>query len=126
MSAQSDATSSTRDTALLWLAVAILAASITGFYWFESDFNVLVRVLAMLAGGAVAVLVALQSRPGHAAWAVVRESRTEVRKVVWPTRKETTQTTAIILIVVLILGMILWGVDSLLLLGLQVLTGRGA
>jgi len=125
MSAHTEAANTTRDTALLWLAVAIIAASITGFYWFEGQFNVLIRVVGMLAGGAVAILVALQSMPGKAAWSVVRESRTEVRKVVWPTRKETLQTTAIILIVVLILGVILWGVDSLLLLALELLTGRG-
>lgn len=126
MSGQNEAASSARDTALLWLAVAIIAASITGFYWFEGQFNVLIRVVGMLAGGAVAILVALQSAPGRTAWSVIRESRTEVRKVVWPTRKETVQTTAIILIVVLILGMVLWGVDSLLLLALEVLTGRGS
>ncbi|MGB1557592.1 MAG: preprotein translocase subunit SecE [Oceanococcaceae bacterium] len=125
MSAHTETATSFRDTALLWAAVAILAASITGFYWFEGQFNALIRVLGMLAGGAVAILVALQSQPGKSAWLVVRESRTEVRKVVWPTRKETAQTTAIILIVVLILGMILWGVDSLLLMALQALTGRG-
>lgn len=125
MSAHTEAASPARDTALLWLAVGIIAASITGFYWFEGQFNVLIRVVGMLAGGAVAILVALASAPGKAAWAVVRDSRTEVRKVVWPTRKETMQTTAIILIVVLILGMLLWGVDSLLLLSLELLTGRG-
>ncbi len=125
MSAHTEAASTARDTALLWLAVGIIAASITGFYWFEGQFNVLIRVIGMLAGGAIAILVALQSVPGKAAWAVVRDSRTEVRKVVWPTRKETMQTTAIILIVVLILGVLLWGVDSLLLLALELLTGRG-
>lgn len=125
MSAHSEAASSARDTALLWLAVAIIVASITGFYWFEGQFNALIRVVGMLAGGAVAVLVALQSAPGKSAWLVVRDSRTEVRKVVWPTRKETVQTTAIILIAVLLLGVLLWGVDSLLLLALEALTGRG-
>ncbi len=125
MSAQTETTGSALDTVLLWAAVAILAASIFGFYYFEPQFNALVRVAGMLVGGALAVVVALQSVPGKAAWVVVRESRSELRKVVWPTRPETIQTTAIILIVVLILGMLLWGIDSLLLLGLEVLTGRG-
>lgn len=125
MSAQTETTGSALDTVLLWAAVAILAASIFGFYYFEPQFNALVRVAGMLVGGALAVVVALQSVPGKAAWVVVRESRTELRKVVWPTRPETVQTTAIILIVVLVLGMLLWGIDSLLLLGLEALTGRG-
>lgn len=125
MSAQTETTGSALDTVLLWAAVAILAASIFGFYYFEPQFNALVRVAGMLVGGALAVVVALQSVPGKAAWVVVRESRTELRKVVWPTRPETIQTTAIIMIVVLVLGMLLWGVDSLLLLALEALTGRG-
>ncbi len=125
MSAQTETTGSALDTVLLWSAVAILAASIFGFYYFEPQFNALIRVLGMLGGGVVAVLVALQSQPGKAAWAVARDSRTELRKVVWPTRPETIQTTAIIIIVVLILGVVLWGVDSLLLLSLETLTGRG-
>ena len=125
MSAQTETTGSALDTVLLWAAVAILAASIFDFYYFEPQFNALVRVAGILVGGALAVVVALQSVPGKAAWVVVRESRTELRKVVWPTRPETIQTTAIILIVVLILGMLLWGIDSLLLLGLEALTGRG-
>ncbi len=125
MSAQTETTGSALDTVLLWAAVAILAASIFGFYYFEPQFNALVRVAGMLVGGALAVVVALQSVPGKAAWVVVRESRTELRKVVWPTRPETIQTTAIIMIVVLVLGMLLWGIDSLLLLALEALTGRG-
>ena len=125
MSAQTETSGSALDTALLWGAVAILAASIFGFYYFEQQFNALIRVAGMLAGVVAAVVVALQSVPGKAAWLVVRESRTELRKVVWPTRPETVQTTAIILIVVLILGAVLWGVDSLLLLALEALTGRG-
>ena len=111
---------------MLWAAVAILAASIFGFYHFEPQFNALIRVLGMLAGGALAIVVALQSQPGKMAWLVVRDSRTELRKVVWPGRPETIQTTAIIIIVVLILGVMLWGVDSLLLMTLEALTGRGS
>ena len=126
MSAQSEATGSALDTVFLWVAVAIVAGSIFGFYYFEPQFNALVRVAGMLAGIGLALLVALQSLVGKAAWAVVRDSRNELRKVVWPTRPETLQTTAIILVVVLILGIMLWGVDSLLLLALEFLTGRGS
>ncbi|MGJ8669230.1 MAG: preprotein translocase subunit SecE [Oceanococcus sp.] len=126
MSAQTETTGSALDTALLWGAVAILAASIFGFYYFEPQFNALIRVAGMLAGVALAVLVVLQSVPGKAAWVVIRDSRTELRKVVWPTRPETVQMTAIILVVVLIIGVLLWGVDTLLLLALEALTGRGS
>lgn len=126
MSAQTESTGSALDTALLWAAAAILAASIYGFYHFEPQFNALIRVVGMLGGGVVAILVALQSRPGKIAWLTIRESRGELRKVVWPTRPETLQMTAIIVVVVLILGIVLWGVDSLLLLALEAATGRGS
>lgn len=126
MSAQTESTGSALDTVLLWIAVAILAASIYGFYYFEPQYNVLIRVVGMLGGGLIAILVALQSRPGKIAWLTMRDSRGELRKVVWPTRPETLQMTAIIIAVVLVLGIVLWGVDSLLLLALEVLTGRGS
>lgn len=125
MSAQTETSGSALDTVLLWTAVLILGASIFGFYYFEPQFNTLIRVLGMFAGCAAAIVVAMQSAPGKLAWHYVRDSRTELRKVVWPTRPETIQTTAIIIVVVLVLGIVLWGVDSLLLLGLEALTGRG-
>jgi len=45
---------------------------------------------------------------------LVKGSRTEIRKVVWPTRQETTQTTLIVFVFVIITGLILWGLDSVL------------
>jgi preprotein translocase subunit SecE len=47
-------------------------------------------------------------------WRWLKEARTEIRKVVWPTRQETTQTTLIVVAVVLVMALVLWGLDSLL------------
>ena len=47
-------------------------------------------------------------------WNLAKAARVEIRKVVWPTRQETTQTTLIVLGVVLLMALILWGLDSLL------------
>ena len=59
MATQEKRTSSLLDTALLWLAVAVLVASIVGYYYFTAHTD-LVRVLGMLGGAVVAVLIALQ------------------------------------------------------------------
>jgi preprotein translocase subunit SecE len=45
---------------------------------------------------------------------LLKEARGEIRKVVWPTRQETTQTTLIVVVVVLVMALLLWGLDSLL------------
>ena len=71
-------------------------------------------MLGILALSAVAGLVALQTAKGEAFWTLVKGSRTEIRKVVWPTRQETVQTTMIVVAFVLLVAMILWGLDSLL------------
>jgi len=54
-----------------------------------------------------------------------RESRVELRKVVWPTRQETMQITLIVLVLVFLIGLFLWLVDSLLFWGVQIITGQG-
>ncbi|MGB0268066.1 MAG: preprotein translocase subunit SecE, partial [Pseudomonadales bacterium] len=59
-------------------------------------------------------LIALQTHQGRALWTLVNEARVEIRKVVWPTREETTQTTLVVLALVFVMSLILWGLDSLL------------
>lgn len=124
MASQDEASSSFLDTAILWLAILVLGASIFGYYWFEPQYSDLVRVVGMLAGTAVAVLIALQSAIGKTAWAYVQGSRTELRRVVWPTRQETLQTTLMIIIVVLILAVFIWALDLVLGWAVQMLTSR--
>jgi preprotein translocase subunit SecE len=71
----------------------------------------------------VAVLMALQTSSGRAAWELAKEARVEIRKVVWPTRQETSQTTLIVVVVVIFVGLILWGLDSSLSWGVQAIIG---
>ena len=82
--------------------------------WYYQDQSLLYRVLALLALAAVAALLSFQTNQGKALWALIKESRVEIRRVVWPTRQETTQTTFIVVMLVLVFSMILWGLDSLL------------
>lgn len=99
---------------LKWLLViALIAAGAVGNAYF-SDIAVLYRVLALVAAGALAVFIAVNTAKGDAFWSLLREAQVEVRKVVWPTRQETNQTTLIVVAVVLIMAVILWALDSLL------------
>ena len=109
-----------------WIgAFAILASSIAGFYYW-SDESLLLRVIGLLVLSATAVFVAVQTEKGRAAWDFVRESHTEVRKVVWPTRKETTQTTLIVIAMVGLVAIIMWMLDGLLAWLVKWLLGTGA
>ncbi len=97
-----------------WLLVFLLvAAGVVGNYYYSAE-SLLYRVLALLALGALAVFVALQTEKGKRFSALVSEARTEIRKVVWPTRQELTQTTLIVVVFVLFVALILWGADSLI------------
>jgi preprotein translocase subunit SecE len=71
-------------------------------------------VLALVALAIVAGFVALQTAKGKAFFRLFKEAKNEIRKVVWPTRQETLQTTLIVVVAVLIVGLLLWGLDSLL------------
>lgn len=99
---------------LKWLiVVSLLSGGIFG-NWYYQDEMLLVRVIGLLAIAAAATLVALQTERGRAIWALLKESRTEVRRVVWPSNQETTQTTMVVLLLVFIFALILWGLDALL------------
>jgi preprotein translocase subunit SecE len=107
-------TAASRFDSIKWVLVFILVAvAVVGNSYF-SDQSLLYRVLGILALAAVAGLIALQTAKGAAFWALVKGSRTEIRKVVWPTRQETVQTTMIVVAFVLLVALILWGLDSLL------------
>lgn len=99
---------------LKWLVVAALVVvGVVGNQYFSAE-PLLYRVLALLVLSAVAGLVAIQASKGQAFWVLAKEARVEIRKVVWPTRQETTQTTLIVVAVVLVMALLLWGLDSLL------------
>jgi preprotein translocase subunit SecE len=97
-----------------WIVVTALVVGGVFGNWYYQDQSLLTRVLALVAVAAVAALVALQTEKGRAVWVLAKEARTEIRRVVWPTRQETTQTTFIVVILVIIFSMILWGLDSVL------------
>jgi len=107
-------TSTSRFDTVKWIVViALVAAAVIGNSYFAEQ-SLLYRVLGIVAVAVVAALVALQTARGAAFWALVKGSRTEIRKVVWPTRQETVQTTMIVVVFVVAVALLLWGLDSLL------------
>ena len=109
-----------------WIgAFVILGGGIAGFYYW-SDESLLLRVIGLLVLSAAALFVAVQTEKGRAAWDFARESHTEVRKVIWPTRKETTQTTLIVIAMVGLVAIIMWMLDGLLAWLVKLLLGTGA
>jgi preprotein translocase subunit SecE len=93
------------------LALLLIAAGIAGFYLLAEQALVL-RVLAVLAGIAAGAALAWFTEPGQRFAALAGESIVEAKKVVWPSRKETFQTTGIVFAFVLVMAIMLWITDK--------------
>lgn len=99
---------------LKWLVVVLLIAVAVGGNAYYAEQSLLYRVLGLVVVSAIGVFVAIQTTQGAAFWKLAKEARTEIRKVVWPTRQESTQTTMIVVAFVFVMSLILWGLDTLL------------
>ena len=113
------------DTLKLLVGLVLLIASIVVFYLFP-DASLLYRVLGLLAVAGVGAAIALTSTKGKGLLTFMGLARTEVRKVVWPSRQETMQTTLMVFIIVVILSIFLWFVDMFLGWGVKVLLATGS
>ena len=100
------------DTLKWMIVLALIAIGVIGNSYYAGE-SLLYRVLALVALASVAAGVALTTQKGAAFREMLKEARIELRKVVWPTRVETGQTTAIVVVVVLIVALVLWALDSL-------------
>ncbi len=109
----------------LALAFVVAAAGIVAYYYL-GDKPQLLRVAVLLVGFAAGAVVALQSALGRAAFGFAKESRAELRKVVWPARKETIQMTGVVIAMVIAVALFLWVVDWVLTVLVKLLTGQGA
>ena len=101
------------DNLKLLLSGLAVVGAIALFYTL-GDSSALVRALIVVAGVIAAAGIALTSEPGRAVWQFTLATRTEVRKVVWPTRMETTQTFMIVFGSIVVLCLFFWGLESLL------------
>ena len=93
------------------LALLLLAAGLTGFYLL-SEQPMILRVLSVLAGLGAGIAAAWFTEPGRRFFEFSREAVAETKKVVWPSRKETMQTTGIVFAFVLVMAIVLWMTDK--------------
>jgi len=97
-----------------WLFVLLVVGGGIFANSYFSELALYYRVPALLVAAIIAGFVAANTAKGSALLSLLRESVVEVRKVVWPTRAETNQTTLIVVVVVFVMALILWGLDTLL------------
>ncbi len=103
---------STADRLKLGLAVVVIIAGIVGFSVLESKLPLAARIAIFVGSLVLAAVIAWFSEPGRRTIAFAQESYNEVRRVVWPTRKETMQMTGIVFAFVAVMGLFLWVLDK--------------
>ena len=106
-----------------WIITVLLLAVAVGGNYLYREFNLALRALAVVALFVAAGGIALWTTQGKATLAFAREARIEMRKVVWPTRQETLQTTLIVAAVTAIVSLVLWGLDGILVRFVSFITG---
>jgi preprotein translocase subunit SecE len=99
---------------MFWAAgLLVLAAGVVAFFYFAGEVMTLVRVLALLASVVIAAIIVGQTDRGREMFGFIRETDVERRKVVWPTRQETLQTTLVVLVITIIVAIMLFIMDSI-------------
>jgi preprotein translocase subunit SecE len=123
MKTQAEAPTAISDVVKKVFSVVFVVAGVAAFYYF-SETLLLFRVIGMLVAVAMAAGLMLTTELGQGVWQFALESKQEVRKVVWPTREETTRTTLLVFAMVTVVGLILWFLDMFLFWGVRLLTGQ--
>ncbi|MHA7881540.1 MAG: preprotein translocase subunit SecE [Saccharospirillum sp.] len=113
MNAQAESNNAALDM-VKWAIVILLLVAIVGGNYYYGNESMLLRAVAVVVVGLAALGIALTTARGKKINQLRKEAWVEIRKVVWPNRQETTQTTLLVIAVVLIVALILWGIDSLL------------
>ncbi len=111
------------DKLKIGVALLLVVAGIVGFYYLPVSYTA-VKVLSVLVGLILAALVLWTTEPGKRFFSFGRESVSEAKRVVWPTRKETMQTTGVVIAFAIVMALFLWAVDASLLLAINKLMGR--
>ena len=124
MNTKTDVQENSFDVVKFLLALSVLVVSLVGFYYY-ADASKLFRVLGVLTGVGISGAIVASAVKGKNAISFVREAQVEVRKIVWPTRQETLQTTLFVMIVVIVFAILLWVLDLGLSSSIQALIGRG-
>ena len=110
--------------ATIWSFIVVVLAGAIGANFYYSAEPVAIRLIAWILLACVLVFLALQTQIGQQSWDFIKAARAELRKVYWPTRQETVQTTLVVFGMVIIMALALWGIDSILLWAVGILTGQ--
>jgi len=111
------------DIIKLLIAASALVGGLYAYYYYEAEFAQAIRVLMVLGGTVAGIGIAMTSAQGNRLWHFIQGSRVEIRKVVWPTKQETTQTAIAVFVFTLVMMLFFWGLDSFLLWLTQKLVG---
>ncbi len=122
MVSKAEVQTNTADTIKLVVAGALVLLGLVAFYYFVGQ-SLLLRVVGLLVIAGLASFIVYQTDLGKRIVGFFRDARTEVRKVVWPSRAETTQTTVTVFIIVVIVGIFLWLFDMVLSYLFRAVTG---
>lgn len=119
---QEESQSGVLDIIKLLIAAGVLVGGLYGYYYLL-EWSLPLRVLLVLVGLIAGVGIAMTSRQGQVLWAFIQGSRIEIRKVIWPTKQETTQTAIAVFVFTLVMALFFWGLDSFLLWLTRTLVG---
>jgi preprotein translocase subunit SecE len=100
------------DIIKLLLSAAALIGGLYAYYYYEPQIAQALRVLMVLGGTAAGIGIAMTSTQGQRLWHFIQGSRVEIRKVVWPTKQETTQTAIAVFVFTLVMSLFFWALDS--------------
>ena len=112
----------------LSVAFLLVVAGIAGYYYLQGSaiaFVEVLRVISILLGLLLAAALVWTTEPGKRFFGFGKESIAEAKRVVWPTWKETYQTTGVVVLFAIVMALFLWAVDSTVLFTLNKLMGRG-
>ncbi len=124
MSAQTEtAESGALDTIKLLIAAFALVGGLYAYYYYETNVAQAFRVLMVLGGTIAGIGIAMTSVQGHRLWHFIQGSRVEIRKVVWPTKQETTQTAIAVFVFTMVMMLFFWVLDMGLLKLVDYLVG---
>jgi len=112
------------DTLKIIVALLIVISATAAFYIYP-ELSLLIRVLVIMTAIVLSAVIGLQTEKGRWIWGFFGETQIEVRKVVWPTREETVQTTLVVVLMVLIIAVFLWLLDLFLGWSIGVIMGHG-
>ncbi len=109
---------------LKWMLIffLLIGGIVANYYFIQVAWAIRAAVGIVLLG--IIVAIAMFTTQGRAAWNFIIESRAELRKVVWPTRQETIQTTLVVVAMVMVTALFLWGLDTLFFWAVSLITGQ--